>query len=70
MANSENIKKDKFKKGACMWAKRYASKPGYAKEEYYFTIKLVDGTFINLRKNPKKRVGDYQPDFIEFEPSN
>ena len=51
-----------------MWTKRYRSKPGHAKEEYYFTLKLADGTFINLRRNPKKRVNDYQPDYVEFEP--
>lgn len=51
-----------------MWTKRYRSKPGYVKEGYYYTVKLVDGTFINLKKNPYKIVGDTKPDFIEFEP--
>lgn len=70
MTNSENPKKDKFKKGACMWTKRYPAQPGYAKQEYYYTVKLVDGTFLNFRRNPRKRVGDYQPDYVEFEPKD
>lgn len=51
-----------------MWTKRYKSKPGSAKEGYYFSIRLVDGTWINLQRNPFKIIGDEKPDFIEFEP--
>lgn len=63
--------KPKFSKGAAMWTKRFRSNlPDHAKQEYYFSIRLEDGTWINMRRNPAKMIGDNRPEFIQFEPED
>ena len=45
---------------AVMWGKR-------TRYGFYYSIRLADGSWINLKENPFKRAGDKKPDFIQFE---